>query len=143
MKIGTHTILLFVLLAGGNTTAMVVYGEACQGNADGTSQKDCRMPKTVGIPIGCCPHKTAPLPGYLSQNYGCCQMSAPGPDEPRPALPAASEGARLRADFQLLDSSEPDSPSTPTPLLYAWAGLSLAFCPDCSDTYLFASTFRI
>jgi hypothetical protein len=73
-----------------------------------------------------------------------CQMSAPLPDQPRPALPGkSSEEFRLQTQTQLLESSEPVSPSAPTLLLPGWVSSTDAFCQDRSDTYLLASTFRI
>jgi hypothetical protein len=71
----------------------------------------------------------------------CCQMSAPFPDPSRSAAPAnSSEEFRLQTHSQLLDSSVPLPSSA---MAFAWASSTIAFCPDRSDTYLLASTFRI
>jgi hypothetical protein len=70
-------------------------------------------------------------------------MSAPVPDQPRPALPGnSSEEFRLQTQAQLLDSSEPVSASALASLL-EWVSSTIRFYPDRSDTYLLASTFRI
>ncbi len=75
---------------------------------------------------------------------GCCQMSAPVPDQPRSALPDNSFGEfRQETRAQLLDSSEPVSPSALGALRHRWAFLTITFWPDRSDIYLLGSTFRI
>jgi hypothetical protein len=136
------SILLFVVLTGGNAATA---GSSSQ-KASRSPQHHCKMARTTTAPlVSCCQH--APVPRSEETNgkeaWGCCQMSAPMPDQPRPALPGnSSEEFRIQTQAQLLDSSEPVSASALTSLL-EWVSSTIRFYPDRSDTYLLASTFRI
>ena len=140
-----NSILLFVVLAGGNA---VTAASLC---ADSSNQKvgrspHCKMARTTtATPMGCCQNVPVPHSEHTSKEAaGCCEMSAPLPNRPRPALPGnASEEFRFQTQAQLLDSSEPVSLSALTPLPLGWVSSTIAFCLDRSDTYLLASTFRI
>ena len=60
---------------------------------------------------------------------GCCQMSAPVPDQPRSALPGNSfEEFRQETRAQLFDSSELVSPSALGALCPRWAFSTITFC---------------
>ena len=97
----------------------------------------------TAAPMSCC--KNVPVPEQTSKGTAeCCQMSAPLPDQTRPALPGnASEEFRFQTQAQLLNSSEPVSLSALTPLPPGWVASTIAFCPNRSDTFLLTSTFRI
>ena len=95
--------------------------------------------KTPNRPT-CCKHAPRSDSTEISKALpNCCQMSAPFPRKSPSAPPAnASEEFRLHAHSR--DSLEPLPSSTPA---FAAASSTMAFCPDRSDTYLLASTFRI
>lgn len=140
------SIFLFVVLAGGNagTAASLCAGSSSQ-KVDRSPQHHCKMGRTMtAAPMSCCQHAPSPHSDQTRlKDSGCCQMPAPVPDQPRPALTGnSSEEFRLQIQLQLLDSSEPVSPSALASLL-GWVPWTISFCPDRSDTYLLASTFRI
>jgi len=99
---------------------------------------------TAATPMSCCQHAFVQHSEKTGQGTpGCCEMSAPLPDQSRSPLPGnPSEEFKLQTQSQLLDSSEPVSLSALTPFLLGWVS-TITFCPDRSDTYLLASTFRI
>jgi len=139
-------ILLLIALAGGNAAATTALcAGLSRGGAGLTPKKYCRMTHDAATLMICCQHKYGPSASRLERQVsGCCQMSAPLPVLPDPALPASlSDEARLQALSQLLNSSDRVSSSTLTYLLAGWFSPAVAFSPDRSDTYLLASTFRI
>ncbi len=139
------SILLIALLVGGNAGIAVALCTQFSGQkANSITQSHCRMPRTtMAIHMSCCQHDLIPHSEKTSKRTsGCCEMSAPLPDQSRPLLPGnPSEEFKLQIQSQLLDSSEPISPTTLT-FLPRWVS-TITFCPDRSDTYLLASTFRI
>ena len=142
------SILLFAVLAGGNAaTAASLCTRSSSQEVGRAPQLHCRMARTTtDTPMSCCQHAAVPHFEQTSSKEasGCCQMSAPLPDQPRPALPGnSSEEFKVRTQAQLLDSSEPVSLSALTPLPPAWVSSTIAFYLDRSDTYLLASAFRI
>jgi hypothetical protein len=142
----TTLIFLFIVLAGSNAATPATLCAPSEEEAGGSPQNHCKMARMkTPTPMNCCRH--APVSFREQDNKGasgCCQMSAPLPNQPRPALPGnSSQEFRQETRAQLLDSSEPISPSALTLLLPGWVSSTLTFCPDRSDTYLLASTFRI
>jgi hypothetical protein len=141
----TIPILLTILLLGANGAgAAAGCGDASGKNPD-TAVSDCKMnqPSMPSKMMSCCRPSPVSLREDNQGASGCCQMSAPRPDQPRPALPGnSSEKFRQGTRAQLLDSSEPVSPLALTLLVPGWVS-SATFCPDRSDTYLLESTFRI
>jgi hypothetical protein len=99
---------------------------------------------TMAALMSCCQRALVSHHDQAGQeSLGCCQMSAPLPDQPNTTLPGgSSDEFRLQTQSQLLDSSQSISPFALTPFLPAWIS-TITFCPDRSDTYLLASTFRI
>lgn len=141
------SILLFVLMASGHAaTIATVCAASLVQKVDGSPQPHCKIAGTAtGTYISCCQQVPVPHSEQTSKKAsGCCQMSAPLPGQPRPALPGnPSEEFKLQTQAQLLESSEPVSVSVLTPLPPGWVYWAIAFCRDRSDTYLLASTFRI
>ena len=135
--------LLFVALVGVNA-ATAVMSCASQDHKDrSVAPAHCKKaPAKTATLMSCCRHVPRTHSEQISKGSpGCCQMSAPLPDESRSAPPAnSSEAFRLQTHSQLLDSSVPVHPLTMT---FAWVSSTMSFCPDRSDTYLLASTFRI
>jgi len=140
----TTSILLLVALVGVNAAT------AAKSCAPSTDQKDGRFPPAhckkaptkAAAPMSCCRHEPLTHSETISKGSpDCCQLSAPFPNESRSAPPATScQEFRLQTQSQLVDSSG----SLPSlALAFAWASSKVSFCPDRSDTYLFASTFRI
>ena len=138
------SILLLVALVGVNAATAA---KSCVPSAD---QKDGRFapthckkaPTKRATPMSCCRHVPRTHSTEISEGSpDCCQMSTPFQDESRSAPPAnSSEEFRLQTHSQLLDSSVPLPSSTQ---VFASTSSPIAFCPDRSDTYLLASTFRI
>jgi hypothetical protein len=142
----TTLIFLFIVLAGSNAATPATLCAPSQEEAGGSPQNHCKMARTKApTPMDCCQHAAVTHSEHIRKGAsGCCQMSAPLQDQPRPALPGnSSQEFRQETRAQLLDSSEPISPSAQTLLLPGWLSSTLTFCPDRSDTYLLASTFRI
>lgn len=141
------SIILFVLLAGGNAAvAASLCGNSSSQKVGGPPRHHCNMASTtVGTRMSCCqPAPASDSERTIRKTLDCCQISAPSPDQPRPALPGnASEEFRFQTRAQLLDSSEPVSLSFRTPIPPGWVSSTTAFCLDRSETYLLASTFRI
>jgi len=136
--------LLFIALVGVNVATAA---KSCAPSVDPKDRRfspaHCKKaPTKTATSMSCCRHVSRTNSEQISKGLpGCCQMSAPLPDGSRSA-PAAnsSEEFRLQTHSQLLDSSGPLSSSTPA---FAWTSSTMAFCPDRSDTYLLASSFRI
>ena len=138
------SILLFVALVGVNVATAA---KSCAPSLDhkdrSIAQAHCKKaPAKTATLMSCCRHVPRTHSEQISKELpGCCQMSAPLPDESRSAPPAnSSEAFRLQTHSQLLDSSVPVHPLTMT---FAWVSSTMTFFPDRSDTYLLASTFRI
>ena len=142
----TISILLLVLLVGGNAGTAAALCFQLSGEKAGSSAQDrCRKARTTtATPMSCCQRMLVPHSEKTSKGApGCCQVSAPLPDQSWSLLPCnSSEEFKLQTQSQLLDSSEPISPSAVRSFLPGWA-LTITFCPDRSDTYLLASAFRI
>jgi hypothetical protein len=141
------SIFLFAVLAGGDaaTAASLCAGSSSQ-KVGLEAQPHCKMaPTTTDTPKSCCQHGLLPQSEQTRKNASsCCQISAPPSDQPHPLLPGnSSEEFRLQTQFQMLDSSEPVSQSDLSSMLFRWESSTRGFCPDRSDTYLLASTFRI
>ena len=138
------SILLFVALVGVNAATAVMSCSPSQDHKDrSVAQAHCKKaPTKTATSMSCCRHVPRTHSEQISKELpGCCQMSAPLPDESRSAPPAnSSEEFRLQTHSQLLDTSGPLPSSA---LAFAWASSTMSFCPDRSDTYLLASTFRI
>ena len=138
------SILLFVALVGVNVATAA---KSCAPSVDhkdrrATASHCKKAPAKTATPMSCCRHVPVTHSEEISKGLpDCCQMSAPFPDHSRPAPPAnSSEEFRLQTHAQLRDSSGPLPSST---LAFASASSTMAFCPDRSDIYLLASTFRI
>src|SRR5215831_13633200 len=98
------------------------------------------MTQESWVSMVCCQHKLPSLEPPSTEASGCCQMSAPLPDLPGAALPVNSEqDFGLQTLPQLLNSSELVFPPALTHLFAGRVSLAVAFCPDRSDTHLFAS----
>jgi hypothetical protein len=138
------SILLFVALVGVNAATAVMSCAPSQDHKDrSVAPVHCKKaPTKTATPMSCCRHVPRTHSEQISKGSpGCCQMSAPLPDESRSTPPAnSSEAFRLQTHSQLLDSSVPVHPLAMT---FAWVSSTMAFFPDRSDTYLLASTFRI
>ena len=138
------SILLFVALVSVNAATVVM---SCAPSLD---QKDrsvapvhCKKaPTKTATSMSCCRRVPRTHSKEISKGLAdCCQMSAPFPGKSRSVPPATSSGEfRLQTHSQLLDSSVPLPSSI---VAFASASSTIAFCPDRSDTYLLASTFRI
>ena len=141
------SIVLFVVLVGGNAATAGWFCAPALDHKSGRSvATHCKKaPTKTTTPMSCCRHVPVTNPEEITKaSADCCQMSAPLPDQPRPALPGnASEEFRFQTQAQLLNSSEPVSLSALTSLPPGWVASTIAFCPDRSDTYLLTSTFRI
>jgi len=141
------SLVLFVVLVGGNAATAATFCAPSVDHKGGRSAPShCkRAPMKTATPMSCCQHMPLTHPEEITKGSAdCCQMSAPFPDQSRSTPPAnSSEEFRLHTQAQLLDSSEPVSPSALTSLLSRWVSSTTGFCPDRSDTYLLASTFRI
>jgi hypothetical protein len=140
------SILLFVVLTGGSEiTAKAFCAQSSMQRAEGAFQRRCEMAQTMMATLASCCQRA--LVSHHEQAHkessSCCQMSTPLPDQPNTALPgSSSDDFRLQTQSQLLDSSQPISPLALTPFLPSWVS-TIEFCPDRSDIYLMASTFRI
>jgi hypothetical protein len=133
-------IFLFMALTSSNAAAATALcADLSKGGADQIFKRHCKMTQETWVSMVCCPHQLGP-----SEASDCCKISAPPPDLPGPALPATStEDFGLQTLLQLLNSSEPVPAATLTQLLARCISLAVSFCPDRSDTYRLASTFRI
>ena len=138
------SILLFVALVSVNAATAVM---SCAPSLDHKDRSvapvHCKKaPTKTATPMSCCRHVPRTHSEEISKGSAdCCQLSAPFPNESRSAPPATScQEFRLQTHSQLVDSSGP-LPSLA--LAFAWASSKISFCPDRSDTYLLASTFRI
>jgi hypothetical protein len=140
------SIFLFAILASGSAvTAATLCSRSSTQKTERTPQSQCKMAQiTMAALLSCCQPTLFPHHKQAGQeSSGCCQMSAPLQDQPGAALPnSSSDEFRLQTQSQLLDSSQPISLLAPTPFLPAWIS-AITFCPDRSETYLLASTFRI
>ncbi len=125
-------IFLFVVLAGTNAAPAATLCAGSSDQKDGhLPQNHCKIARTTATPMSCRQQTPVLHPEQTSMGArGCCQMSAPLPDQPRPALPGNSrEEFRLQIQSQLFDSSEPISPSALAPLLPGWVFSMMAFLP--------------
>jgi hypothetical protein len=139
-------IFLFMALTSSNAAAATALCTVLsKGGADFVFKRHCKMTQETWVSMVCCPHQLGPSPELLNnETSDCCKMSAPSPDLPGPALPATStEDFGLQALPQLLNSSESVPASTLTQLLAGCISLAVSFCPNRSDTYRLAATFRI
>ena len=138
------SILLFVALVGVNAATAVMSCAPSQDHKDrSVAPVHCKKaPTKTATPMSCCQHVPRTHSEEISKGSAdCCQMSAPFPGKSRAVPPAASsEEFRLQTHSQLLASSVPLPSST---LVFTSVSSTIAFCPDRSDTYLLASTFRI
>ena len=139
----TTAILLFVTLASGNAAATTLCASLSQGGADQTPERHCNMTHEISASMVCCRHKLPSLEPLSNEASSCCQMSAPLPDLPGTALPANSQQDFGLQTLAQLNSSDLVSPPALTHLFAGQVSMAVAFCPDHSDTYLLASTFRI
>ena len=138
------SIVLFVVLVGSNAATGASF---CASSVDHKGRSSAathckRAPSKTATPMSCCRHVPVTYPEEITKGSpDCCQISAPFPDQSRSAPPAdSSEEFRLQTHSQLLDSSVPVLQSA---LALPCPSSTIAFCPDRSDTYLLASTFRI
>jgi len=138
------SIVLFVVLVGGNA---VTGATRCAPSVDHkrsrSAEAHCKTaPRKTTTPMSCCQHMPVTHSEEITKGSpDCCQISAPFPDQSRSAPPAdSSEEFRLQTHSQLQDSSVLVLQSA---LALLCLSSTIAFCPDRSDTYLLASTFRI
>ena len=138
------TIVLFVVLVGSNAaTRATLCAPSVDYQGGRSAAAHCKTaPMKTTTPMTCCQHMPVMHSEEITKGSAdCCQISAPFPDQSRSAPPAnCSEEFRLQTHSQLLDSSVPVLPSA---LALPCPSSRIAFCPDRSDTYLLASTFRI
>jgi hypothetical protein len=138
------SIVLFVALVGGNAVNAVM---SCAPSEDHKIARyaatHCKGALTkTATPMSCCRHMPVTYSEEITTGSpDCCQISAPFPDQSRSATPAnSSQEFRLQTPSQFLD---PSGPLPSLAMTFAWPSLRITFCPDRSDTYLLASTFRI
>jgi hypothetical protein len=138
----TSVVLFLVLVGGKPATTPASY---CPSSIDNQrvhyAAAHCRTALHTATPMSCCRHVLVTHPEEIAKaSPVCCQMSAPFPVESSSALTAyPAEQFRLHTQAQWLESAA-RLPSSAMGFAWAW---SIAFCPDRSDTYLRASTFRI
>jgi hypothetical protein len=140
------SILLFVVLTGGSEiTAKAFCAQSSMQRAEGAFQRRCEMAQTTMATLASCCQRAlfSHHEQARKESSTCCQISTPLSDQPNTALPgSSSDDLRLQTQSQLLDSSQPTSPSTLTHFLSTWMS-TVTFRPDRSETYLLASIFRI
>jgi len=134
------SIVLFVILVGGDAaTGASFCGSSVDHKGDRPAVTYCKGAATnAETPMSCCQHMPLTHPEAITKaSADCCQMSR-FPDEGRSAPPAnCSEEFRLQTHSRLLE------PLPSSAMALAWASSTIAYCPDRSDTYLLASSFRI
>ena len=139
----TSILLLVALVSVNAATTMMSCASSPDHKDRSVAPVHCKKaPTKTATPMSCCQHVPRSHSEKISKGSAdCCQVSAPFPDKSRSVPPAtSSEEFRLQTHSQLLDSSVPLPSST---LAFASASSTIAFCPDRSDIYLLASTFRI
>ena len=138
------SIVLFVVLVGGNAaTRATLCAPSVDHKGGRSASAHCKTaPMKTTTPMSCCQHMPVTHSEEITRGSAdCCQISAPFSDQSRFASPAnCSEEFRLQTHSQLLDSSVPVLQAA---LALPCPSSTIAFCPDRSDTYLLASTFRI
>ena len=143
---GNSIVALFVVLTISNVAGATVWcARSSRGGTNLASRTRCVRAQETAASMACCRHNHHCTPMILGHKIlRCCQLSAPSPMQPDPALPAnSSDDVRLQGLSQLLNVWDPVSSSTLTYLPAGWMSLTVAFCPDRSDTYLLTSIFRI
>ena len=137
----TSTLLFLLLTSGGSASATASCARSSTQTGQPSSPTQCKMAR-ITPRTNCCWHTSVHDHGKISESLGCCQMSAPFQQRPDGALPSSTSSQfKLQASSLALASSPLTSPLALPRFWSVWA--TIAFCPDRSETYLLASTFRI
>jgi len=137
-------ILLTILLLGTHSAIPAALCGSTPVETGGTASKHCKMSQTTLLsPMSCCrPVDRGQRLTSAKKFPGCCHISLPLPNQPRPALPGSSSD-EFRSHIQL-QASDLDVASVPLQTSLCSAGVSaIAFHLDRSDSYLQSSSFRI
>ena len=141
------SIVLFVVLVGGNAATAGWFCAPALDHKSGRSvATHCKKaPTKTTTPMSCCRHVPVTNPEEITKaSADCCQMSAPLPEQPRPALPGNGfRGVQVSNSGSTVELIRAGFAISVDVLPPGWVASTIAFCPDRSDTYLLTSTFRI